>query len=590
MAEMKNNNTKDTLKIYWWATLKYKYSVLAVLLSVIGGVVVGAVVPLYFKKFFDLLASGQDKTIVVNGLIGVLITIAFLEAAGWVFWRLSNFIADYYQPKVFSDLANMCFAYLHKHSYSYFTDNFGGSLMKKVKWFVSSYENILDRITWNFLPLGVNIVIVIGVLFRLRPYLAAGLLTWVIIFLYVNWLFTRYKMKYDIKRSEAETFSSGLLADTITNHNNVKLFNGYDREVAGYAEANENLRKLRKFTWNLDSFFQAVQGVFTIILEIGIFYYAIRLWQEGFLTLGDFVLIQSYILSIIMRIWDFGNMIRRVYQSLSDAEEMTEILKTPHEIVDAPGAKELVVSRGEIEFKDVVFNYRETRAVLKGLNLSIAPAERVAIIGPSGAGKTTIVKLLFRMHEVTGGHILVDGQDIARVKLESLWQNVSLVPQDPILFHRTLMENIRYGRPEATDEEVISAARAANCHDFIMNSPEGYKTYVGERGIKLSGGERQRVAIARAILKNAPILVLDEATSSLDSESEHLIQEALERLMKGKTVIVIAHRLSTIRQMDRIIVVAKGGVAEEGTHDSLVAKDGGLYNRLWQFQAGGFIK
>jgi ATP-binding cassette subfamily B protein len=291
-----------------------------------------------------------------------------------------------------------------------------------------------------------------------------------------------------------------------------------------------------------------------------------------------------------MRVWNFGKNIRRIYESLSDAEEMTQILVTPHEIVDIPGAKKLKVTEGKMEFQKVLFNYNETRSVLKNFNLVIASHQRLAIIGPSGAGKTTIVKLLFRMHDVTGGKICIDGQDISRVTQESLWANISLVPQDPILFHRTLMENIRYGRFNATDKEVIRAAKLAHCHEFIMSSHDGYNTYVGERGIKLSGGERQRVAIARAILRDAPILVLDEATSSLDSESEHLIQDALEKLMKHKTVIVIAHRLSTIRQMDRIVVVDKGGIIEDGGHSDLTQKKEGMYKKLRQFQAGGFIK
>jgi ATP-binding cassette subfamily B protein len=227
---------------------------------------------------------------------------------------------------------------------------------------------------------------------------------------------------------------------------------------------------------------------------------------------------------------------------------------------------------------------------LENFNLNIRGGEKVALIGPSGAGKTTVIKLLLRNFDLTGGYILIDGQETAGVTQESLWENISLVPQDPVLFHRTLKENIQYGRPGATEAEIIKASKMAHCHEFISNLPEGYETYVGERGIKLSGGERQRVAIARAILRNAPILVLDEATSSLDSESEGLIQDALEKLMRDKTVIVIAHRLSTIRKMDRIIFVDDGKIMEEGTHEELEKKDGGHYRRLWEMQAGGFMK
>ena len=274
----------------------------------------------------------------------------------------------------------------------------------------------------------------------------------------------------------------------------------------------------------------------------------------------------------------------------AEADQMTAILETPHEIQDVIGAETLRVTRGQIEFHGVNFFYHQTRQVINNFTLTIKPKEKLAIIGPSGAGKSTIVKLLLRVHDVASGKILIDGQKVTRVTQESLWQMTSMVPQDPILFHRSLMENIRYGKPEATDDEVIEASQRAHCHEFITSFPDGYETMVGERGVKLSGGERQRVAIARAILRDAPILLMDEATSSLDSNSEHLIQDALSTLMQGKTVIVIAHRLSTIMKMDRIIVMDSGRIVEEGNHHDLLRMDKGLYKKLWQMQAGGFIE
>jgi len=268
---------------------------------------------------------------------------------------------------------------------------------------------------------------------------------------------------------------------------------------------------------------------------------------------------------------------------------MTEVLLTEHEVKDVLNAKELVVTKGEIEFKDVVFDYHSTRNIFSKLNLKINTKEKLALVGPSGCGKSTLVNLLLRNYDLSGGSICIDGQKISQVTQESLWKNISLVPQDPILFHRTLKENIRYGKANATDKEVRQAAKLANCQEFIAQLPNGYDTYVGERGIKLSGGERQRVAIARAILKDSPILVLDEATSSLDSESEKLIQEALDVLMKDRTVIVIAHRLSTIIRMDRIVVLDKGKIIEEGSHHKLSKLPNGFYKNLWQKQIGGFF-
>jgi len=277
-----------------------------------------------------------------------------------------------------------------------------------------------------------------------------------------------------------------------------------------------------------------------------------------------------------------------VYESSADASEMIEMLNQTPEILDAKNAKPLAVTRGAISFKDVRFRYTGGKRILEAFSLAIKPREKIALVGPSGSGKSTVTKLLFRFFDIQQGVITIDAQNIAKVTQDSLRASIAFVPQEPILFHRTLMENIRYGRPSATDDEVFAAAKKAHCHEFIEAQPEGYATYVGERGIKLSGGERQRVAIARAILKDAPILVLDEATSSLDSESESLIQDALQQLMKNKTVIVIAHRLSTIMEMDRIIVMQHGKVVDEGTHEAL-QKRVGMYRTLWNIQAGGFI-
>jgi len=280
----------------------------------------------------------------------------------------------------------------------------------------------------------------------------------------------------------------------------------------------------------------------------------------------------------------------RIYERLAEAEEMTEILSLPHGVVDKKGSKKLKVKSGEIKFEDVSFKYEDGEKVIKDFNLEVKPGQTVALVGLSGSGKSTLAKLLLRLYDVDSGRILVDGQNIAGVSQESLRHSISLVPQDPILFHRSLMENIRYGRFEATDEEVIAAAKLAYCDGFISKLKDGYGSMVGDRGIKLSGGERQRIAIARAILKNSPILVLDEATSSLDSESEKYIQKSLTNLMKGKTVVIIAHRLSTIKKADRIVVISNKKIVEDGNHNQLIKAKSGIYRKLWNIQVGGFIK
>lgn len=583
------SNTKKTLQYYWQACQEYRLFVFIAIAGTVLGSAVSAIVPVYYKYFFDTLTGNGSVDTTVAALFVILSVIAVLEILQWFLWRGATFAASFFQSRVMTDLMNQSFEYLHQHSFTFFNNTFVGSLVKKVKWFSQAFERISDRFLWNILPLVVNVIVIAAVLMSRNIWLGLAILLWTVIFLAVNWLFSRFKLQYDIARSIAETKTTSFLADTITNHTTVKLFNGYDREKKSFGRVNMEFSNLRRWTWDLGNIFEAIQGILVIALELGVFFGGVVLWKRGYITVGDFVLIQAYLFNIFHRVWDFSRIIRDIYESLADASEMTEILNEPHEIRDVPGAQPLTVTAGIVEFRDVDFNYYQTRKVLDSFNLSIKARERLALIGPSGAGKTTIVRLLLRLHEVDSGEILIDDQNITHVTQESLWQAISLVPQDPILFHRSLLENIRYGKPDATVDDVIAAAKAAHCHEFISQFPDGYETHVGERGVKLSGGERQRVAIARAILRGSPILILDEATSSLDSESEGLIQDALKNLMKGKTVIVIAHRLSTIRQMDRIVVVDQGIVIEEGTHAKLSKKRKGIYRRLWELQAGGFI-
>jgi len=367
----------------------------------------------------------------------------------------------------------------------------------------------------------------------------------------------------------------------------VMLFASASHEKNLLTKAANTVKMASQRVWYADDWIWAFMGLFMIGINVGLLVTSTILWGQHLLTIGDFVLVQSYLLGTFDRLFGINRELRRFYDALADAQEMVYILELPHEIKDLKNAKPLKISKAAIDFKNVKFQFSK-RTVLDGLDFAIDGGQKVALVGPSGAGKSTITKLLLRFFDIKDGSVAVDGQDIAGVTQDSLRNAIAFVPQEPILFHRTLIENIRYGRRDATDEEVIEAAKKAHCHEFISQLPLKYETFVGERGIKLSGGERQRVAIARAILKNAPILVLDEATSSLDSESEALIQDALETLMQGKTVIVIAHRLSTIMKMDRIVVLENGKVVADGTHAELLAQEG-LYKKLWSIQAGGFL-
>lgn len=579
--------TRQTLKIYWRHLVKYKGRVSIMFIALLGFTFSSIYTPIWYKKFFDLLEKSPDP----ERLIYIILIIAGINMIGWVSFRAAEFTQNYLEPALMKDLYITCYNYLHKHSYSFFNNNFSGSLVRRVNRFVNSFVNIFDTIYWSILFIGLKITVILGVLFYYFWKIGLITLFWIIFYLIFHMIFVRYKLKWDIKRADADSEVTGQLADSIVNNINIKLFNGYKFEEKRFKNRLKELSKLIIKSYNLGSIITGLQALLMIILEVGVFYIAVKLWQKGLVTIGDFVLLQAYIFTIFDSLWNIGRYIRRIYESLSDAEEMTEILTKPHEVKDNPSAKPLEVKKGEIVFQNVTFKYGlNTRYILQNFNLKIKPQEKIALIGPSGGGKSTIVKLLFRFFDIEKGEILIDGQNIADVSQNSLRESISLVPQEPILFHRTLMENIRYGRRSATDEEVIRAAKLAHCHEFIMSFPDKYNTYVGERGVKLSGGERQRVAIARAILKNAPILVLDEATSSLDSESELLIQDALTNLMQGKTVIVIAHRLSTISKMDRIVVIENGQISEEGKHNELLKASQGTYQKLWQIQAGGFIE
>ena len=584
------DNTRKTLKYYWQEVLNHKVSLWLTVFAMVMANVIDSIVPIYFKWFFNELSSDQDKTVLIKSLFHILIIITVLSLARWIFWRVAAFASNFMQSISMSGLGSKCFNFLQKHSYAYFSNSFTGSLVKRIKSFVSSFEVLADQFTYEVLPAVVKITVITIVLARVNIFLGLGMLLWTVIFMVINWVFTKYKIKFDIKRSSIETAGSSFLADTVTNNTNIKLFNGYKRESKGYASLLIKLHKIRLFSWNLTTKFYALQSFLLLVLEMGIYFFAVKLWTGDVLTVGDFVLIQTYIFEVMMMVWDFGRVMTRIYEYLAEAEEMTIILGTPYEVEDKINAADLKVDKGRIKFDKVSFDYEKGESVLKNFNLEIEPGQTVALVGLSGSGKSTLVKLLLRFHDIQRGEILIDGQDISNVTQESLRKQVSLVPQDPILFHRSLMENMRYGRFGATDNEVIEASRLAYCDKFISKLPGGYGTFVGERGIKLSGGERQRVAIARAILKNAPILILDEATSSLDSESEKYIQEALATLTKDKTVIVIAHRLSTIKKVDRIVVLEKGKIVEDGTHSELIKKEKGVYKQLWDIQVGGFIQ
>jgi len=584
-----NVSAIQVVEQYWKALKPNKgYFFLAVTLFIIA-VVIGVFTPLYYKKFFDVINGSTDKISTAITLTKIVFSILIIRLSNWLFWRAGQFIWSTTMAKVMARLRQNSFDYLVKHSYTFFANRFTGSLVQKLGRFVRSFESLADTMVYNFIPLIITIIGSLWITWSVAPVLSIILSIWVLVITAFNILFSKWQLKYNVISAEADSKASGYLADSLTNNTAISFFTGHKHEALGFKEVTNDQARKTLFSWRLGDISDLVQTLLIVLVEFFVFYYAIKYWQLGRITIGTFVLAQTYIIGLTNQLWGLSRIIRTFYQSLADAKEMVDLLIMPYEIKDEPNAKELVVDKGEILFNNVSFDFGDDNKVLKGVTTTIKAGEKVAIIGHSGAGKTTFVRLIMRLYDVTKGHISIDGQDISKVTQDSLRHNVSFVPQDPILFHRTLMDNIRYGKREASDEEVINAAKLAHCDEFIYKLPLKYETFVGERGIKLSGGERQRIAIARAILKRAPILVFDEATSSLDSYSESLIQDALETLMKDCTTIVIAHRLSTVKKMDRIIAMEDGSIVEDGTHDELSNKEGGLYKKLWDLQVGGFL-
>ena len=588
MAE-KKATTRALVRIFWSHLMRYRGAAFGLLFLIVIATLIGTLFPWLYKLLVDALtrAISGDRTKEIHTVVWIIGTILVGRFFQNALWRSAGFLASSLQPRVTTDLMRTAFRFILHKSYNFFSSTFSGSLVRHVRGFSGAFRTIFETLVWSFVPLLASSIGIIWILASRHVLLGLSVAIWLIIYVATMFGLSRRKTKVDIQRAEMESTMTGALSDAFTNNINVMLFHGHEQERERFERVTDEHQKLIVTAWRIGEWNTAITTGFTILIEAIGYAIALSLWKEGRLTVGDFVLLQGYLFWLFDQMWGLSNVIRNFYEAVADAKEMVDLMETPSEVLDKKRAKPLVFSRGKIEFKDVIFNYSQTRRVLNQFNLTISPREKIALVGPSGAGKSTIVKLLFRFYDVDRGKILIDGQSIADVTQESLHNAIALVPQEPILFHRTLKENIHYGRRDASDEEVIIAAKKAHAHEFIQQAPEGYDTLVGERGIKLSGGERQRVAIARAILKNAPILVLDEATSSLDSESESLIQDALRELMKNKTVIVIAHRLSTIMQMDRIIVVQDGKVVDMGTHDELLKKVG-TYQKLWNIQAGGF--
>ena len=521
-----------------------------------------------------------------------VLALVLVNLVGQVLSKLQDYTVYKLEINGNYHLSRLCFDTLSNQSMTFHTSNFGGALVSQTSRFTSGYSQLVDVVVFSLMPMVTSIAATILSLAWQVPTFVLILVVMMVVYIAFVWVMYKRILPLSERTSQAQNRLSGVLSDAVTNILAVKtcgredfereLFDAADRDARSAETVSMRATMRRNF---------ASSGIIVLIMAVvSVFMVGGHAWFG--IGASTLIMMFTYTYNLTMRLNYTSSMMQRINRALGDAAQMTQILDEPRLVEDAPDASELAVTDGAIDFEHLGFRYHdaaEDDRVFDDLTLHIPAGQRVGLVGRSGSGKTTLTKLLLRLDDVQDGRVLVDGQDISRCTQQSLRRQIAYVPQEALLFHRSIRENIAYGRPDATEEQIREAARQANALEFIERLPQGMDTMVGERGVKLSGGQRQRIAIARAILTDAPILVLDEATSALDSESEALVQQALERLMHGRTSIVVAHRLSTVASLDRIVVLSNGRIVEDGTHAEL-SRAGGEYERLWDRQTGGFLE
>ncbi|MGF7005144.1 ABC transporter ATP-binding protein [Aminobacter sp. BE322] len=556
----------------------------AVLVSTMADVLT----PLYSGRLIDAVASGAASDAVAwNAAMAAFFTLLALAGGSLVFRHIAFSGIIELTLKMMSDIASDAFHRVQRFSTDWHANSFAGSTVRKVTRGMWALDLLNDTLLVALLP---SVVMLVGSTVLLGwHWPMMGLIIAVGSLLFIGqtvMMSLGFVAPAASLANSWDTRLGGSLADAVSCNSVVKAFGAEEREEARLARVVGKWRHRTARTWMRGTFNGTAQNFTLAVLRAAIIGFALHLWSSGQASAGDlaFVLTSFFLLQGYLR--DVGMHIRNLQRSVNDMEELVDIQAQPLGVADRSDAEPINIRDGSIEFQRVTFHYgTHAQPLYRDFSVKIRPGERVGLVGHSGSGKTTFVKLVQRLYDVSEGRILIDGQDVAQAGQSSLRSQIAIVQQEPILFHRSLAENIAYGRPGASQAQIEHAAKLASAHDFIQRLPKGYGTLVGERGVKLSGGERQRVAIARAFLADAPILILDEATSSLDSESEVLIQEAMERLMVGRTTLIIAHRLSTVRALDRLLVFDRGEIVEEGRHEALVRLDGGIYRRLFERQA-----
>lgn len=545
-----------------------------------------------YKGFVDAANSyGIQHAGSVNSVFWWVLAYPALILLAAIASRGSGFLFNWWTVYARTEAIDSLFKYLSLHSLSYFNDRFSGALSNRVSVVSDNVSRLAAQVSWNSFGLLVPFFVTTTVLLNVSKSLTLTFVLGFLILIPLNIWMTRLQKYLSERRVELGTKLRGEVVDVITNISGVQQYAHRSYEINRLNKTINNYRDADVKSDNFGERIFAINNFLIVIFISAIIIWSFFLWSKGSMSIGTLVMIVSLVGGFMTTLSNIGQNINAAMKSYGEMKEGLRDIIIPHDIVDKPNARKLSVEKSEVVFENVTYAYsKDPRKIFENLSFKVKGGQKVGIVGTSGAGKTTLMKLLLRQHDLTDGSIRIDDQDISEVTQESLREHVSIVPQEPMLFHRTIRENIMYGKLDAREEEMIEVAKKAQAHDFIEQLPQKYDSLVGERGVKLSVGQRQRIAIARAFLKNAPILILDEATSALDSESEVAVQKALQALMEGKTVFAIAHRLSTLREMDRILVFKDGNIVEDGTHRTLLKNKEGVYASFWAHQAGGFIK
>jgi len=586
-AERTHWETLKSLAPYLWPQgepgLRARVVFSLLLLVVAKGV--NVVVPIAYARAVDALAPAAGVGAIIAIPIALVISYGLMRALSSVFAELRDAIFTKVQAHATRLIALQVFQHLHALSLRYHLDRQTGGLTRLIERGVRGITFVLDFMLFNIIPTLLEILLVAVILWMMFD-ISFAVVTLITIAIYITFtlLFTNWRLKFRRQMNDTDQQANTRAIDSLLNFETVKYFGNEQHEARRY---DNSLARYEKAWTKSEMSLNGLNAGQQVLIACGLTVIMMLAAQgvvSGRMSVGDFVLVNTYMIQLFIPLNFLGFVYREMKQGLTDMEAMFKLMREEREVADAPGAPDLAPGPGALRFDDVRFAYRPDRQILKGISFEVPAGKMLAIVGPTGAGKSTISRLLFRFYDVTGGRVIVDGQDITQITQDSLRHAVGVVPQDTVLFNDTIRYNIAYGRPEATEEEIIEAAKLAQVHDFVLRMPDGYDTTVGERGLKLSGGEKQRVAIARTILKNPRILILDEATSALDTRTEQEIQQALRLVAANRTTLVIAHRLSTVVEADEILVLQEGVVTERGTHSALIAQNG-LYAQLWQRQS-----